>query len=67
MQILGGVSVTFAIVWTGEVEKSDSEKETEMSQADEQREREMRRDLSLWEGGIKSTQRCYYWSLEISA
>lgn len=57
----------FSIVWPGEVEKTDSERGKEMSQADKQGEREMRRDLSLWEGGIKSPQRCDYWSLEISA
>ena len=57
----------FSIVWPGEVEKTDSERGKEMSQADKQGEREMRRDLSLWEEGIKSPQRCDYWSLEISA
>ena len=37
----------FSIVWTGEVQKTASEREKETSQADEQGEREMRRDLSL--------------------
>ena len=54
MQILGGVSVMFSIMWTGEVQKTASEREKETSQADKQGEREMRRDLSLWEGASKA-------------
>ena len=44
----------FSTVWTGEVQKTASEREKEMSQADEQGERERRRDWSLWEGASKT-------------